>query len=105
MNNLNAQEFKEILGKPEILILDVRTPDEYSQGHIQGSSSLDYYLESFPAEILKLDREKTYAIYCRSGQRSGDTAHFMSENGFNSVYNLSGGIISWVNAGNQLVTN
>ena len=55
---------------PHLVILDVRTPREFSQGHLEKAINIDFYAETFRQEINQLDREKTYLIYCRRGVRS-----------------------------------
>ena len=82
-------------GDPDFLILDVRTPGEYEAGHIAGSVNIDFYGESFAAELDRLDRDRTYLIYCRSGNRSGRTLGAMKKLGFKDVYNMNGGFMQW----------
>ncbi len=80
---------------PDFVIIDVRTPQEFADGHIENAINLDYYSETFRDELSKLDKNKTYLIYCRSGNRSGKALDMMEELGFREVYNMSGGIIEW----------
>ena len=77
------------------VIIDVRTPEEYASGHVEKAINLDYYSETFKDELNKLDKNKTYLIYCRSGHRSGETLSVMEELGFREAYNMLGGIIQW----------
>ncbi len=77
------------------IIIDVRTPDEYAEGHIENSRLINYYSGDFKNRLDKLDKNKEYFIYCRSGSRSGRTLQIMKELKFKQVYNLGGGIISW----------
>lgn len=79
---------------PPILI-DVRTPSEYADGHIEGSSMIDYKDNSFKSEIVKLDKEATYLIYCRSGGRSAKASDYMISQGFKDVTNMEGGYLDW----------
>ena len=81
------------------VILDVRTPEEYAAGHIEKSINLDYYSEIFKDDLSKLDKNKTYLIYCRSGRRSEGALDIMEELGFGEVYNMLGGILQWESAG------
>ena len=80
---------------PEFKIVDVRTPAEFSEGHLYNSDSVDFYSKTFLEDLQKLDREKTYLIYCRSGGRSSKTVTFMKDLGFKKVYNMSGGFQRW----------
>ena len=67
--------------------------------------NIDFESGNFVDEIKKLDKTKSYAVYCRSGRRSGLATEVMAKNGFTSVFNLNGGIIDWQSAGKPLVTN
>lgn len=82
-------------GNPNFAIIDVRTPEEYATGHIENAMILDYYEDNFKDELDKLDKDKTYLIYCRSGTRSGKSLDIMRELGFGEVYNMLGGMIQW----------
>ena len=93
----------ENLGEEEFVILDVRTPAEYEAGRIEGSKNLDYYGDDFKKILEGLDRDRTYLVYCRSGNRSGRTLKLMRQLGFRRVYNLIGGIIEWEKNGLPLM--
>jgi rhodanese-related sulfurtransferase len=80
---------------PDFVVLDVRTPAEYSAGHLGKTINIDYYGEGFRKELDRLDRDKTYLVYCRSGNRSGRTLNVMAELGFENVLNLRGGVLEW----------
>jgi len=80
---------------PDFVIIDVRTPEEFADGHIENAINLDYYSETFGDELNKLDKNKTYLIYCRSGKRSRNALDIMEELNFREAYNMSGGIIEW----------
>ena len=77
------------------VIIDVRTPEEFAEERIDGAINLDYYAGTFEDELNKLDKNRTYVVYCRSGVRSGGTLDLMKELGFKEVYNILGGIIAW----------
>ena len=76
-------------------LIDVRTPAEYADGHLAGSTMIDYKDSSFDTEIDKLDKDATYLIYCRSGNRSGKAVHKMIGMGFTDVTNMEGGYNAW----------
>jgi len=80
---------------PNFVILDVRTPEEFANEHIENAINLDYYSETFRDDLSKLDKNKTYLIYCRSGHRSENSLNIMKELNFREVYNMLGGIIRW----------
>ena len=87
----------------DLVILDVRTAEEFAEGHIEGATMIDFYSEDFAAQIAELDPDVPYVLYCRSGNRSGQTRSIMSELGFASVEDVDGGVISWQTAGLPLV--
>lgn len=72
----------------DIVIIDVRTREEYSNGHLKGSLNIDFLKSSFKSEISKLDKNKKYKVYCRSGNRSGQAERLMKSMGFKSVDNV-----------------
>jgi rhodanese-related sulfurtransferase len=103
--NMNVSEFSQKITEPEVTILDVRTPEEFASGHIEGAINVDFNSGNFANEITRLNPSETYAIYCRSGSRSGQAASIMHKAGFHDVSNLNGGVIDWANAGLPLVIN
>ena len=94
------QENKENI---DFIILDVRTEPEYKSGHIENAENIDYYLEGFKDELGELDKNKTYLIYCASGNRSGKALKIMDEMGFQKAYNVLGGIKGWKSKGLPVV--
>ena len=103
--NLNVSEFSQKISEPGVIILDVRTPEEFASGHIEGALNIDFNSGDFANEITRLNPSETYAVYCRSGSRSGQAASIMHEAGFHDVSNLNGGVIDWANDGLPLVLN
>jgi len=89
---------------PGLVVLDVRTPDEFAAGHLAGATMLDFYEPTFADELAELDRDVPYVIYCRSGNRSGQTRALMADLGFRSVEDIDGGVIAWQDAGMPLTT-
>ena len=77
------------------VVVDVRTPQEFNDGHISKSLLIDIYNPTFAEKISELDKSKNYYIYCRSGQRSYHAGVFMLEQNFTNVHHLKDGIISW----------
>lgn len=82
-----------------VTVVDVRTPDEYAEGHIEGSLLIDFYEPDFAEQIAQLDTDGEYLLYCRSGNRSGQTASLMDDLGFDTVFDLDGGVIAYDTAG------
>lgn len=100
-----VEESAEVFeNQPEgLVVLDVRTPDEFNAGHLDGAVMIDFYEPDFADRIAELDRDAPYLLYCRSGNRSGKTADIMRGLGFTDVTDVDGGIASWVNAGHPVV--
>ncbi len=91
------------IGDPDFVILDIRTPKEYQSGHIENSIMIDFYSKTFAADVSRLDKEKTYLIYCRSGNRSARSMELFKKLEFKKVFHLSSGINSWKSEGLPLV--
>ena len=103
VTNLSVTQFAEEIKQPSIQVLDVRTPAEFAEGHLANSLNIDFESGNFVDEIKKLDKTKSYAVYCRSGRRSALAAAEMSKAGFHHILNMSGGTIDWTTAGLPLV--
>ena len=80
---------------PDFVILDVRTPEEFESGHIEGAININYHSETFVEELNKLDKTKAYLVYCRTGRRSSDTTGIMTKQGFGELYRIDGDISKW----------
>lgn len=87
------------------MILDVRTPLEFSSGCIRGSINLDFRSTSFADELDKLDRGNAYLVYCRTGVRSGRATALMKSLGFLELYDLAGGMVGWQREGFEIVSD
>jgi rhodanese-related sulfurtransferase len=105
VTNMNVEDFSKKTAESGVVILDVRTPGEFMTGHIQGAQNIDFESGSFESQIESLDKNGTYAVYCRSGNRSGQAVKVMQDAGFKNIYNLNGGVIDWANSGLPLVNN
>ena len=80
---------------PDFVILDVRTPEEYDGGHIENAYLLNFRSDSFKDELEKMDKNKKYYVYCRTGRRSRKAVKLMKERGYNEAHNVIGGIDKW----------
>jgi thioredoxin len=99
-NELKAEAFKQKLESTgDEILLDVRTPGEYSEGHLQDALNIDWNGDAFETEAAKLDMSKPVFVYCLAGSRSAAAAEKMREMGFKQVYELKGGILKWRAAG------
>jgi rhodanese-related sulfurtransferase len=105
VTNMNVEEFSKKITEAGVITLDVRTTGEFMTGHVEGAENIDFESGSFESAIESLDKNATYAVYCRSGNRSGQAVKVMQEAGFTNVYNMNGGVIDWANAGLPLVSN
>jgi rhodanese-related sulfurtransferase len=83
----------------DVEVIDVRTPEEYADGHIEGATLIDFYEPDFAERIDELDRDADYVVYCRSGNRSGQATVMMADRGFTAVTDVDGGIVAWEAAG------
>ena len=103
--DLGVSEFSTKVAEAGVITLDVRTPIEFAEGHIEGARLIDFQSGNFENKIAALDKNATYAVYCRSGNRSGQAVKVMQDAGFTNVFNMNGGVIDWANAGLPLVNN
>ncbi len=90
---ISPEEFNKNMG--DIQLVDVRTPKEFSEGHLKNAVNIDFFDTSFMEDMGKLDKNKELYIYCRSGNRSGKASKKLKAAGFTKVYDLEGGIIKW----------
>lgn len=92
---VTTDEMQELLELEDVQLVDVRTPEEYTGGHIANSQNIDYNSPTFDSEIEKLDKSKPVIIYCKSGGRSAKCAKKLEDAGFVKIYDLNGGISEW----------
>lgn len=83
------------------IIIDVRTPNEFQEGHIEGATLINFYDGNFQEQINTLPKDETIYIYCRSGNRSGQAANMMLKSGFGKIVELDGGMNAWYSSGNK----
>lgn len=91
--NINVTEFRNL--DFEYQLVDVRTPEEFIEGAIEGAENIDYFSAEFMAEMNKFDKEKPLVLYCRSGRRSANAAENLIKAGFKEVYNVEGGYLDY----------
>lgn len=100
---LDAAAFADLVATDGVVVVDVRTPQEYAEGHLDGALNLDVSAPDFTTAIAALDPDVTYALYCRSGNRSAQAMDVMSSAGMTSLAHLDGGVAAWTSAGGNLV--
>lgn len=93
----SVEEFIQSMNKEHVLI-DVRTPEEFSEGHLPNALNISVTSLNFPFEISKLNKEQTVLVYCRSGKRSARAAMALKAMGFEKIYELRGGYKAWLAA-------
>lgn len=101
--DMDVQAFAELIADTNTVVLDVRTAAEFNEAHIKDAVNIDQFKDDFVEQVLQqLPKEKTIAVYCRSGRRSAHAASLLAKEGYKPV-NLKGGIIAWTKE-NQPVT-
>jgi rhodanese-related sulfurtransferase len=106
--NLNAIQADSLITaydtNSNFVIIDVRTPADFNTSHIENAININYYDANFSSQISALDHSKAYLLYCQGGSRSGATFTMMQGMHFKEVYNLLGGINSWISNGFPVVS-
>ena len=92
---ITAEDFKSKTADQQVTLIDVRTPKEFSEGHIDNAKNIDFYDDNFLSDMQKLNKDEPLYIYCRSGGRSGKAAQQLKDLGFTEIYDLKGGFIDW----------
>tara|TARA_B100001758_G_C18347814_1_gene578046 strand:+ start:840 stop:1223 length:384 start_codon:yes stop_codon:yes gene_type:complete len=101
-NDIQIDEFKKKIGTENYMLVDVRTSEEYADGHLEGALNIDYFSATFLDEISKIGLEKPVLLYCQSGNRSRKSMKIMYDMGFNEVKNLICGYQGWVSEKNSV---
>ncbi len=96
---VDAATFAAAMKRPGTVVLDVRTPAEFAEGHLAGAVNLDVNAADFRTKVGARAKDVPYAVYCRSGNRSGTALAIMKALGFTQTYHLGGGITAWTAAG------
>jgi rhodanese-related sulfurtransferase len=89
----------------DLVVLDIRTPEEYAEGHLEDATLIDFYADDFAQRLSELDPAAPYLLYCRSGNRSGQARAMMADLGFEQVADIDGGISAWTGAGLPITTD
>ena len=103
--DVDVNGFAKLIAEPSLVILDVRTAEEFNEGHIEGAVNVDYKQDGFVEKSLTmLPKDQTIAVYCRSGRRSASAAELLAAEGYKPV-NLLGGILAWKEANMPVTTD
>ena len=103
VEHVDAATFKKFIDEKKSLLIDLRTDDELkNKGYIKGATQIDYFKKDAEMVISKLDKKKTYLIYCAGGGRSGECAELMQKAGFVHVVDLEKGFDDWKKKGFEI---
>ncbi|MEX2533868.1 MAG: rhodanese-like domain-containing protein [Nitriliruptoraceae bacterium] len=103
VRRVSVEDIAATLEHDSPVLLDVRTQEEVAQARLADTVvNIDFYAPGFTSDIAALDRDQTYVLYCRSGQRTSHVTTLMTDLGFTDVRELAGGLIRWVDAGKPL---
>jgi rhodanese-related sulfurtransferase len=91
--NVSTEEAKQLIDNKEVIVLDVRTPEEYQEGHIPNAILIP--LQELENKLIDLDKEEPYLVVCRSGNRSAQASEILTSNSFAKIYNMTGGMNNW----------
>lgn len=98
---ITPTEFKE--KSVNHTIIDVRTPQEFSEGHIDGAVNINFFDKTFLDQMAKYEKNEPLFVYCKSGNRSGQASKKIADFGFTKIYDLEGGILYWMKNSNETV--
>jgi rhodanese-related sulfurtransferase len=82
-------------GNSNFAVLDIRTPGEFQSGHLPDAILVDFYSQTFSDQLNRLDKEKSYLVYCRTGNRSTNSLGLFKKLKFDKIYHMSTGISGW----------
>lgn len=92
---ISPKEMQKLIETDSVQLIDVRTPNEFNEGHLNNAKNIDFLSSSFSKDINILDKEKPVFVYCQSGNRSGKSVKIFLNVGFTKIYDLEGGISRW----------
>ena len=98
VNHVNAEQARKLIADKKVVVLDLRTPEEFAAGHIAGATNLNFRAANFEKAIAALDKNQTYLLHCASGNRSTQALPAFKKLEFKSLYHLDGGIKAWQRA-------
>lgn len=96
---VSPQEAAALLeANPDLVVLDIRRPEEFAEGHLAGALNIEFGADDFEEELAKLDRDQPYVVHCRSGRRSTESLPVFESLQFRKLYHLDSGMIGWQEA-------
>ena len=99
---ISADEAEKLMKEKKVIVLDVRSPQEFAAGHISGSTNINVRSQDFAKRVSELDKNQTYIVHCARGVRSADACEKMKALQFKSLYDFSGGFDAWTKAGKKV---
>lgn len=103
VDHLSPEQFESSFkAAPGALIIDVRTPEEFAEGHIKGAQLINFYDQDFEQKVAALPKDKPVYVYCRSGNRSSQSIPSFQKAGFKQIYELAGGMNAWYASDKQV---
>jgi phage shock protein E len=96
---VRPEQAQKLISEKKVVVLDVRTPDEFAAGHIAGATNIDFRSADFQAKVAKLDKNQAYLVHCAAGTRSAKACAAMEKLDFATLYDLKGGLTAWQDAG------
>lgn len=102
VETVSPEQFSQKINSESGQLIDVRTPEEYKNGHIKNAVNINLHDQDFAERIDKLDKSKAVYVYCKAGRRSSDAVDILKTNGFKNIIELNGGTDAWKEAGKEL---
>jgi rhodanese-related sulfurtransferase len=100
VETVSPERASEIIdGGEDVVVLDIRTPEEFAAARLAGAVNIDFYADDFEDRLAELDRGTDYVVYCRTGNRTSTAREIMRQLGFESVHEVAGGIVNWYETG------
>jgi rhodanese-related sulfurtransferase len=99
VKHVNAEQAQKLMADKKVVVLDIRTPEEFEVGRIAGATNINFFATGFEPQLATLDKSKTYLVYCASGNRSTQALPSFKKLQFQSLCHLDGGFKSWQKAG------
>lgn len=95
VKDVSVKEAEQLIAEKKVVVVDVRTPEEFSAGHIRGATNINFQARDFETKLQTLDRQQSYLIHCAAGGRSAKVREKMKELKFKSIFHLEGGLKAW----------
>lgn len=100
---LDVAKFEKKMAQPDVQLVDVRTPEEFNEGHLENALNIDFTNDDFDDKVASLDKNKPVMLYCKAGGRSAKAASKLKELGFKNITDLEGGILNWTSENKPIV--